>query len=102
MLKHKFIEKCKSGASAMLQKIVKAKQIRASMDVQACNIESGTIVSRDVPLENPTFREVIVSTVPSRLQYDQHTTRTISIKDKEYPYDEVHPAMEGFLGLVIV
>ncbi|XP_073140419.1 serine/threonine-protein kinase 1 [Henckelia pumila] len=102
MLKHKFIEKCKSGASAMLPKIEKAKQMRASMDVQARNIESGTIVSRDVPLENPTSREAIVSTVPSRPQYDQHTTRAISIKDKEYPYDEVQPAMEGDYGTVVV
>ncbi|XP_073294178.1 serine/threonine-protein kinase 1-like isoform X1 [Primulina huaijiensis] len=102
MLKHKFIEKCKSGASAMLPKIEKAKQIRASMAVQAHNIESGTIVSRDGPLENPTSPEAIVSTVPSRPQYDQHTTRAISIKDKEYPYDEVQSAMEGDYGTVVV
>ncbi|XP_075518471.1 serine/threonine-protein kinase 1 isoform X1 [Primulina tabacum] len=75
MLKHKFIEKCKSGASGMLPRIEKAKQIGASMAVQAHDIESGTIVSRDGALENPISHEAIVSTVPSRPQCDQHTTQ---------------------------
>ncbi|XP_073022170.1 serine/threonine-protein kinase 1 isoform X2 [Primulina eburnea] len=102
MLKHKFIEKCKSGASGMLPRIEKAKQIRASMAVQAHDIQSGTIVSRDGALENPISHEAIVSTVPSRPQYDQHTTRAISIKDKEYICDEGQLAMEGDYGTVVV
>lgn len=38
--KHKFIEKFKAGSSVMMPKIEKAKQIRASMALEAQNIAS--------------------------------------------------------------
>ncbi|XP_077211283.1 protein kinase superfamily protein isoform X2 [Tasmannia lanceolata] len=63
MLKHKFIEKCKYGASAMLQKIEKAKQIRVAMAAQAHN--------RVDPLEDsksPNLNENYGDTVPSKPQ----------------------------------
>lgn len=41
-LQHKFIEKCKWGASAMLPKIEKARQMRALMAAQAQNQVSET------------------------------------------------------------
>nr|VDD63910.1 unnamed protein product [Brassica oleracea] len=38
MLKHKFVQRCKMGASAMSPKIEKSRQIRASMALQAQNV----------------------------------------------------------------
>uniref|UniRef100_A0A2P2L7U6 Serine/threonine protein kinase n=2 Tax=Rhizophora mucronata TaxID=61149 RepID=A0A2P2L7U6_RHIMU len=55
MLKHKFIEKCKVGASAMLPKIEEAKHIRASMALQAQN-----------PTVGPKLNQDYGDTVPSR------------------------------------
>ncbi|KAI3696320.1 hypothetical protein L1987_79332 [Smallanthus sonchifolius] len=43
LLKHKFIEKCKIGASAMVPKLEKAKQNRAAMALEAENVPSETI-----------------------------------------------------------
>ncbi|KAI7750881.1 hypothetical protein M8C21_026665 [Ambrosia artemisiifolia] len=43
LLKHKFIEKCKIGASAMVPKLEKAKQNRAAMALEAENAPSETI-----------------------------------------------------------
>ncbi|KAK9750624.1 hypothetical protein RND81_02G208900 [Saponaria officinalis] len=43
MVKHKFTERCKSGASLMLAKIEKARQIRASMALQAESLHDGTL-----------------------------------------------------------
>ncbi|CAH1431471.1 unnamed protein product [Lactuca virosa] len=43
LLKHKFIEKCKSGASAMLPKLEKAKINRAAMALEAEHVASETI-----------------------------------------------------------
>ncbi|KAL2905383.1 Serine/threonine-protein kinase dst1 [Bienertia sinuspersici] len=44
MLKHKFIEKCKTGASTMLQKIDQARQIRTTMELQAQSLTDGTLL----------------------------------------------------------
>ncbi|KAK9115998.1 hypothetical protein Sjap_014945 [Stephania japonica] len=62
MLKHKFIEKCKWGASSMLPKIEKARHIRASIAAQA-QVHS---LSRDglTSKVNEDFGE----TMPSRPQ----------------------------------
>lgn len=45
--KHKFIEKSKAGASVMMPKIEKAKQVRASMALEAEKIASETPSQRD-------------------------------------------------------
>ncbi|KAL0877641.1 hypothetical protein Bca101_027347 [Brassica carinata] len=42
MLKHKFIQRCKTGASAMSAKIEKSRQIRASMALQAQNVAASS------------------------------------------------------------
>ncbi|XP_012067804.1 serine/threonine-protein kinase 4 homolog B isoform X2 [Jatropha curcas] len=62
MLKHKFIEKCKYGASAMLPKVEKARQIRASMALQAQNLVP---VASESP-EGPKLNEDYGDTVPSK------------------------------------
>ncbi|KAF2325468.1 hypothetical protein GH714_029060 [Hevea brasiliensis] len=62
MLKHKLIEKCKCGASAMLPKIEKARQIRASMALQAQNL--APVVSE--PPAGPKLNEDYGDTVPSK------------------------------------
>ncbi|KAF9624534.1 hypothetical protein IFM89_011708 [Coptis chinensis] len=58
MLKHKFIEKCKWGASAMLQKIEKARQIRALMAAQ----EEDQVLEETLPKLNEDYGD----TVPSK------------------------------------
>ncbi|XP_013620864.1 PREDICTED: serine/threonine-protein kinase dst2-like [Brassica oleracea var. oleracea] len=42
MLKHKFIQRCKTGASAMSAKIEKSRQIRASMALQAQKVAASS------------------------------------------------------------
>ncbi|KAG2706930.1 hypothetical protein I3760_05G125400 [Carya illinoinensis] len=60
MLKHKFIEKCKYGPSAMFPKIDKARKLRASMDLQA------PALAGDDPQVTPKQNEDYGDTVPSR------------------------------------
>ncbi|PIM98007.1 Non-specific serine/threonine protein kinase [Handroanthus impetiginosus] len=105
MLKHKFIEKCRSGASMMLPKIEKARQIRASMASQARDIVSETTLPREGPLGGSTTIEALGSTVPSRPQDGQHSTPgvpTPSIKDNQASMDGVQTAVEGDFGTMIV
>ncbi|XP_017236689.1 serine/threonine-protein kinase 1 isoform X2 [Daucus carota subsp. sativus] len=68
MLKHKFIEKCKTGASIMLPKLEKAKQVRALMVLEAENIASGTFVAGDNSMGGLKVNEDYGDTVPSRPQ----------------------------------
>ncbi|XP_010260485.1 PREDICTED: serine/threonine-protein kinase dst1 [Nelumbo nucifera] len=109
MLKHKFIEKCKWGASAMLPKIEKARQIRASMAVQAQNHALGTSISGDGLLEerkSPKLNEDFGDTVPSRPQNiglqvlkEVHTLRS----SMKYPTSTGGELLgEGDFGTVIV
>ncbi|KAK6251949.1 hypothetical protein QUC31_013669 [Theobroma cacao] len=67
MLKHKFIEKCKCGASVMFPKIEKAKQIRAAM-VQEAQTLAPTISGVNQPPEGSKLNEDYGDTVPSRPQ----------------------------------
>ncbi|KAI3976718.1 hypothetical protein MKX01_008576 [Papaver californicum] len=65
MLKHKFIGKCKWGASSMLPKIEKARQIRITMAVQAPEMD---ISGDDMEMHNPQLNEDYGDTVPSKPQ----------------------------------
>ncbi|XP_010551374.1 PREDICTED: serine/threonine-protein kinase dst1 [Tarenaya hassleriana] len=62
ILKHKFIEKCKTGSSAMSPKIEKARQVRASMVLQAQNAVPS---SEDTSTLDPQSTEDVRITVPS-------------------------------------
>ncbi|KAL0386105.1 UNVERIFIED_CONTAM: Serine/threonine-protein kinase dst1 [Sesamum radiatum] len=99
MLKHKFIEKCRSGASTMLPKIEKAKQIRASMASQTQDIAPDATLPREGPLGGPISNEAIVSTVPSR---PQDGVLPVVTQDNQVPPDGVQTAIEGDFGTVIV
>ncbi|KAK6157787.1 hypothetical protein DH2020_012035 [Rehmannia glutinosa] len=103
MLKHKFIEKCRSGASMMLPKIEKAKEIRASMALQAQDVASDTTLLREGPVGGLAY-EAIASTVPSRPQDAQHSTSgVLAVTDnKMTPPDGVQTAGEGDFGTVVV
>ncbi|KAA8529318.1 hypothetical protein F0562_033883 [Nyssa sinensis] len=94
MLKHKFIEKCKFGASAMLPKFEKARQIRASMALEAQHIALGTSIPGDGPLVGPKVNEDYGDTVPSR-------PPNIGL-DKDHISDGVELAVEGDFGTVVV
>ncbi|KAJ6718403.1 SERINE/THREONINE-PROTEIN KINASE TAO [Salix purpurea] len=61
MLKHKFIDRCKVGASAMFPKIEKSRQIRTSMSLHAQNLAP----VESEPTEGPKLNEVYGDTVPS-------------------------------------
>ncbi|XP_031267176.1 serine/threonine-protein kinase dst1 isoform X3 [Pistacia vera] len=64
MLKHKFVERCKCGASAMFPKIEKARRIRASMAQQEQNL-APEISGTTAPV-GPKLNEDYGDTVPSR------------------------------------
>ncbi|KAF8096338.1 hypothetical protein N665_0312s0025 [Sinapis alba] len=61
MLKHKFIQRCKTGASAMSPKIEKSRQIRASMALQAQKVASS---SEDTSTLGPKSSEEMGISVP--------------------------------------
>ncbi|KDO81788.1 hypothetical protein CISIN_1g0040881mg, partial [Citrus sinensis] len=98
MLKHKFIERCKCGATAMLPKIEKARQIRASMAQQAQNILS------DEPEVNATMglklNEDYGDTVPSKpqVQVTNEVLATSTLK-KQHTLEDME---EGDFGTVVV
>ncbi|XP_065860591.1 serine/threonine-protein kinase 1 [Euphorbia lathyris] len=62
MVKHKFIEKCKYGASAMLPRIEKARQARESMALQAQK-EAAAAAEQEA---SPKLNEDYGDTVPSK------------------------------------
>ncbi|KAE9451150.1 hypothetical protein C3L33_16949, partial [Rhododendron williamsianum] len=96
LLKHKFIERCKSGPSVMLLKIEKAKQSRASMALEAQNIPSGTFIPGNTALGGPKVNEDYGDTVPSRPHDGLQGTLKQSISGA------VDLAGEGDFGTVIV
>ncbi|GFQ05293.1 serine/threonine-protein kinase dst1 [Phtheirospermum japonicum] len=104
MLKHKFLEKCRSGASMMLPKLEKAKEIRESMALQARNAPSDATLPREGPMGGLASNE-IVSTVPSRPRDAQLTISGYSagsIRDKLAPSDGGQTAVEGDFGTVVI
>ncbi|KAK2967791.1 hypothetical protein RJ640_008011 [Escallonia rubra] len=106
MLKHKFIEKCKNGASAMLPKIEKAKQIKASIALEEENIASGITLQGDGLPGGPKLNEDYGDTLPSRphnfgLQFPGGVS-TVRGMEKQHQPDSVEPAREGDFGTVII
>ncbi|MBA0613363.1 hypothetical protein Godav_013808 [Gossypium davidsonii] len=105
MVKHKFIEKCKCGASVMLPKIEKAKRIRAAMAQQAQTI-APTIPGLNPP-EGSNLNGDYGYTVPSKpqnmgLQVANQTPATGTLK-KPRTLDGVEVTGEvGEFGTVIV
>ncbi|KAG9146418.1 hypothetical protein Leryth_011707 [Lithospermum erythrorhizon] len=81
MLKHKFIEKCKSNASVMLPKIERAKDARETLALEASNVLPET----DLPSDE------IGGTVPSkRYDADLHAgdvPRTVKRFDEQRPLE---------------
>ncbi|KFK41345.1 hypothetical protein AALP_AA2G118100 [Arabis alpina] len=63
MLKHKFVQRCKTGASAMSPKIEKSRQIRATMALQAQNVATP---SEDTSTLGRKSSDEIGITVPSK------------------------------------
>ncbi|KAF3520161.1 hypothetical protein DY000_02063413 [Brassica cretica] len=61
MLKHKFVQRCKMGASAMSPKIEKSRQIRASMALQAQHVVAS---SEDTSTLGPKSSDEMGITVP--------------------------------------
>ncbi|XVE85727.1 hypothetical protein DITRI_Ditri17bG0114100 [Diplodiscus trichospermus] len=102
MLKHKFIEKCKCGASIMVPKIEKAKQMRAAMAQQAQTF--APTISGLNPLEGSKLNEDYGDTVPSKpqnlvLQVAKEAPATLK---KPHILDAVAATGEGEFGTVIV
>lgn len=87
MLKHKFIERCKAGAFAMVPKIEKARQMRASMALQDQSLDSGTV---EAGMESPKKNEDYGDTVPSKPNIVKQ------------PSQDMDLAGEGDFGTVVV
>ncbi|CAI9096450.1 OLC1v1032604C1 [Oldenlandia corymbosa var. corymbosa] len=99
MLKHKFIERCKSGASTMLPKIEKAKQIRETMALQAQNVTSDPALQGDSPLLNDDYGD----TVPSKVQnVALDLASKVPSGSTLGKSDGVEPNVEGDFGTFIV
>ncbi|XP_009356427.2 serine/threonine-protein kinase dst1 [Pyrus x bretschneideri] len=99
MLKHKFIEKCKCGPSAMLAKIEKARQARASMALQAQNIAPP---ERDNTIEAHKVNEDYGDTVPSRPLQGENEVSSGSTLRKQHISGDVGMAGEGNFGTFII
>ncbi|KAH7849471.1 hypothetical protein Vadar_018324 [Vaccinium darrowii] len=105
LLKHKFIERCKSGPSVMLPKIEKARQTRASMALEAQNIPSGTFIPGNTALGGPKVNEDYGDTVPSRPHDGLQGSRVvpaINVTLRQSISGAVDLAGEGDFGTVIV
>ncbi|VVA24142.1 PREDICTED: serine/threonine-kinase [Prunus dulcis] len=101
MLKHKFIEKCKCGPSAMLAKIEKARQIRASMALQAQSI--APVEPEDSTLVVSKVNEDYGDTVPSRPNNQvENEVSTASTLRKQHISGDAGLAGEGNFGTVII
>ncbi|KAF3972963.1 hypothetical protein CMV_003577 [Castanea mollissima] len=104
MLKHKFIEKCKSGPSAMFSKIKSAKEYRASMALQAQNL--APTLPGDDPLEASNENDDYRGTVPSRPSNiglkAANEVPAPSTLTKQHILDGTEQDGEGNFGTVIV
>ncbi|KAL5761612.1 hypothetical protein ACOSP7_017876 [Xanthoceras sorbifolium] len=96
MLKHKFIERCKCGASAMLPKIEKSRQIRASMAQEAENVVPD--VSDDAESACAKLNEDYGDTVPSK----PLNVPAASSFRKNHISDDVELDGEGDFGTVVI
>ncbi|GMP58504.1 hypothetical protein CsSME_00022149 [Camellia sinensis var. sinensis] len=102
MLKHKFIERCKAEPSVMLPKFEKARQIKASMVLEAQNIASGTSVPGDGALGGLKVNEDYGDTVPSRPHDVAGGVPAVSGTQKQHISAAVELSGEGDFGTVIV
>ncbi|KAF6171410.1 hypothetical protein GIB67_009551 [Kingdonia uniflora] len=109
LLKHKFIEKCKWGAYAMLPKIQKARQVRASMAAEVHNHVPAT----NIPEDDSSFEEREISTsnedygdtVPSRSQnLAQNSPNEVGEVSSAAPHihDDLELDGEGDFGTFVV
>ncbi|KAG9439153.1 hypothetical protein H6P81_019318 [Aristolochia fimbriata] len=96
LLKHKFIDKCKWGASLMLPKIEKARRIRAEMAAQAIKAPENLLGENMLEGRSPIGNEIYGNTVPSQQILSQNVATEIR---------ETHGVEmpgEGEFGTVIV
>ncbi|KAK4841239.1 hypothetical protein QYF36_001251 [Acer negundo] len=96
MLKHKFIERCKFGASAMLPKIEKSRQVRNSMEQEAQNVVPD--ISEDSESECAKLNEDYGDTVPSK---PQNVPAASTLRNQHIPED-VELDGEGDFGTVVI
>ncbi|XP_024989734.1 serine/threonine-protein kinase 24 isoform X2 [Cynara cardunculus var. scolymus] len=97
LLKHKFIEKCKSGASAMLPKLERAKQNRASMALEAENVAAETVPGYGTL--GAKMNEDFGDTVPSK---PHQVPNGVPVVGGSVQADGLEDAGEGDFGSVII
>ncbi|GLU16912.1 hypothetical protein SLE2022_333170 [Rubroshorea leprosula] len=104
MLKHKFIEKCKYGASTMLPKIEKAKQIRVAMSMHAQT--AAPSVLEDNLLAGPNLNEDYGDTIlskPHKIGFQiEGEAAAASTSNKYHISDGAELGGKGEFGTVIV
>ncbi|KAL5553605.1 hypothetical protein UlMin_041006 [Ulmus minor] len=98
MLKHKFIEKGKCGPSAILPKIEKARQIRASIALEAQNLAPA--VSEDSTLEEEYGVTVLAK--PQNSEQVVNDAPTSNSTSKQHVSGGSELAAEGNFGTVII
>ncbi|KAK3189399.1 hypothetical protein Dsin_028960 [Dipteronia sinensis] len=96
MLKHKFIKRCKFGASAMLPKIEKSRQVRDSMKLEAQNVVPD--ISEDTESECAKLNEDYGDTVPSK---PQNVPAASTLRNQRIPED-VELDREGGFDTVVI
>ncbi|EOA33623.1 hypothetical protein CARUB_v10019794mg [Capsella rubella] len=100
MLKHKFVERCKTGASAMSPKIEKSRQIRASMALQAQNVVAP---SEDSSTLGPNSSDGVGITVPSKPpQNSTEAPSTSTLNRQQVSGNTVLAGEGGEFGTMIV
>ncbi|KAG2253706.1 hypothetical protein Bca52824_083842 [Brassica carinata] len=104
MLKHKFVQRCKMGASAMSPKIEKSRQIRASMVLQAQNVVAS---SEDTSTLGPKSSDEMGTTVPiqppkNRYQNTTEAPPTSTLNRQHISGNTVLAGEGGDFGTMIV
>ncbi|KAF2560209.1 hypothetical protein F2Q70_00015724 [Brassica cretica] len=96
MLKHKFIQRCKTGASAMSAKIEKSRQIRASMALQAQKVAASSEDTSTLGLKSSEEMKITVpyTEAPSACSLNpQHISSNTALtgEGKYYMHDYLRP-----------
>lgn len=104
MLKHKFIDRCKGGAFAMLSKIEKARKIRESMALQAQSLTAATLLAgqMEVPKVNQEFGDTIPSKPINVALTSKNEIPKVAGSGKQQTLQDVDLVDEGDFGTFIV
>ncbi|KNA20317.1 hypothetical protein SOVF_053080 isoform A [Spinacia oleracea] len=104
MLKHKFIDRCKGGAFAMLPKIEKSRQIRESMVLQAQSLTDGTLLAGQMEVQkvNHDFGDTVPSKPINVALTNKNEISKVAGSAKEQALQDEELDGEGDFGTFVV